>query len=102
MSSSHEALDAWHEQQQAALKQLADDAKERKRPGKRKRTWPMVSNAMGVHPDQIPEFMEDARKHGIALNFTPDGGAIFESPGQRKEYCRIKGEHDRNGGYGDP
>lgn len=63
------------------------------------------SNAMGVHPDQIPEAMADARSKGVKIDFTPDGTAYWkgvDARQRRKEYCRAYGFHDRDGGYGDP
>lgn len=64
--------------------------------------WPMLSDAAGVHPDQIPVAKEKAKKAGINVNFHPDGRVIFESAKQRKAYCEHRGLYDRNGGYGDP
>ena len=65
--------------------------------------WPVISESAGCHPSQIREMQEHARKKaGVHLNFTPDGRAIFESPGQRKKYLRSVGIRDNNGGYGDP
>lgn len=66
-------------------------------------TWPMKCDAAGCHPDQIPAMREHARRvAGVAVDFTSDGRAIFESPGQRKRYLRSVGLRDNNGGYGDP
>jgi hypothetical protein len=64
--------------------------------------WPMKSTALGVTPRQIPEAVAQAAAKGQRLDFTPDGRAIFDSPGHRKAVCRALGFHDRNGGYADP
>ena len=64
--------------------------------------WPMLSDAMGVHPDQIPEAREHAARHGIPTDFAPDGRAILRSCDHRKRYGELIGMYDRNGGYGDP
>lgn len=64
--------------------------------------WPMYSDAMGVHPQQVDEFHKDSVRRGVPTEFTRDGRAIFESASHRKRYCREYGFHDRNGGYGDP
>jgi len=64
--------------------------------------WPMYSDAMGVHPDQIPEAVESAKRHGVPTDFLPDGRVEWTSPSHRKNYCRAYGVHDKNGGYGDP
>lgn len=65
-------------------------------------TWPMKSDAAGVHPDQIAEARAHSIEAGVPTDFTPDGRAILTSRKHRKDYCRAIGMHDRNGGYGDP
>lgn len=70
--------------------------------GRARRTWPMYSDAAGVHPLQVPEAEAHARALGIPTHFTPDGRAEFLSPQHRKAYCEAVGLFDRNGGYGDP
>ena len=72
-------------------------AKERARTEKKRK-----SDAAGVHPTQIKEARDLAKRQGIAIDFTPDGRAIFTSAYHRKTYLRACGIHDRNGGYGDP
>jgi len=67
-----------------------------------KGVWPVLSDAAGVHPDQIPEAKARAAARGVKIDFTSDGRAIFESPRQRREYCRLRGLRDMNGGYSDP
>jgi putative FmdB family regulatory protein len=64
--------------------------------------WPMKSEALGVHPDQIGEAVEQARKLGIPTEFTKDGRPILTSPGHRKRYAEALGFWDKNGGYSDP
>lgn len=64
--------------------------------------WPMLSDALGVNPDQISEAEAHSRSIGIPTHFTADGRAILESPGHRKRYAEALGFFDRNGGYSDP
>ena len=64
--------------------------------------WPMASESLGCHPDQIQESVDYAREKGVPTDFTPDGRPICDSPGHRKRYCEALGYYDRNGGYGDP
>ena len=66
------------------------------------KAWPMTSDGAGVHPNDIEKARGVAKRAGIAIDFTTDGQAIFRSATHRKEYCRFRGFHDRNGGYGDP
>jgi len=64
--------------------------------------WPLHSDAMGVNPKQIPEAMANAKKHGVPLEFTSEGEAIFTSARHRKAYCEKFGYVDNNAGYADP
>ncbi len=64
--------------------------------------WPMKSEALGVHPDQIGEAREQSIKLGVPTEFTKDGRPILTSPKHRKRYAEALGFHDRNGGYSDP
>jgi len=64
--------------------------------------WPMLSDAAGVHPDEIDQARSEALHHGVPTDFSPDGRAIFTSRAHRRKYCRSIGMHDNDGGYGDP
>jgi hypothetical protein len=64
--------------------------------------WPILSDAVGVHPDQVKEAEAHARKHGVPTDFTPDGRAVLRDKAHRKAYCELIEHYDRNGGYGDP
>lgn len=62
--------------------------------------WPMKSDALAVHPSQIPEAMERNKKHNVHVEYDPkDGRAILADRGQRRDLCNIEGVHDRQGGY---
>jgi hypothetical protein len=61
--------------------------------------WPLASDCAGVHPEEIPAAMAEARSKGCNLNFTPDGRAIFESNAHRRTALKALGLHDR-AGYG--
>lgn len=63
--------------------------------------WPMVSVAAGVHASQIPEAVKVAREAGVPTEFTGDGCPIFRDRHHRRRYLRLRGYHDRDGGYGD-
>tara|TARA_R110002167_G_scaffold47431_7_gene140473 strand:- start:7091 stop:7462 length:372 start_codon:yes stop_codon:yes gene_type:complete len=65
-------------------------------------SWPMKSDAAGVHPDQCQEFSENSAKMGVSTEFDKKTGqAIFTSRSHRAKYLKAMGFHDRNGGYGD-
>lgn len=62
-------------------------------------SWPILSDAAGCLPEEVPENMEHARRCGVALNYAADGRPIFESPRHRKQALKALGMHDRDG-YG--
>ncbi len=62
---------------------------------------PILSEALAVHPEQVQEAIEDAKKKGVPTDFLPDGRAVLTSRSHRKAYLRAYGFHDRSGGYGD-
>ena len=70
--------------------------------GQRPACWPMESESLGVHPDQVQEATEHARSLGVPTEFSADANPIFTSPGHRKAYAEALGYYDKNGGYGDP
>lgn len=63
--------------------------------------WPMASEGLAVHPDQIPEAMARDKRHGVPTRYTRDGRPIFTDRGHRRDYLKLEASHDRNGGYGD-
>lgn len=63
--------------------------------------WPMMSDAMGVHPSQIREAQEHAAARGVHTEYAPDGRAILRDRNHRKAHMRAMGFRDNDGGYGD-
>lgn len=63
--------------------------------------WPMLSEAMAVHPRQVEEATARNRKHGVAVDYTSDGRAILADRGQRRDLMRLERCHDNHGCYGD-
>lgn len=63
--------------------------------------WPMLSEAMGVQPDQIAEAATHARENGVPTDFTPDGRVIVRDRKHRKQLLKLYGYHDNHAGYGD-
>lgn len=64
--------------------------------------WPMVSDTLAVHPDQVQEAMADAAATGTPVRFLDDGRPVFQDREQFRRYCEPRGYYARNGGYGDP
>lgn len=65
-------------------------------------TWPLRSDAAGVHPDQAKDAYEHSVSVGVPTQFDPrTGQAIFTDRSHRKRYLAARGFIDRNAGYGD-
>lgn len=52
---------------------------------------PLASVALGVHPDQVPEAREDAKRLGVPTEFTPGGRPVFTSSRHMRRYCKAYG-----------
>lgn len=65
--------------------------------------WPMKSDALACHPEQIPAMLERNKKHGVTgVTYDPvDGRAVFADRGARRMLMALEGVHDKRGGYGD-
>lgn len=69
------------------------------RPG----NWPMRSEALACHPDDVRAATQSASKAGVPTEFDSKTGApIFTGAKHRKRYCEAFGFFDRNAGYSDP
>lgn len=65
-------------------------------------SWPMESDAAGVHPDQAKELHEYCEKMGVPTEINAKtGNPVFHSREHRKKFCRITNLYDRNAGIGD-
>lgn len=62
---------------------------------------PIVSRALSVHPKQVEEANARAKRHGLGIEYRPDGKPILTSRENRKKLLRLEGFHDNDGGYGD-
>ncbi len=60
---------------------------------------PVHSDAMAVHPDQIPEAMEHDKAHGVPTEYDGDGCPILTTPDHQRRYMKMLGYHQRNGGF---
>lgn len=83
----------------AAFRPLTDDGV----PGSSLVAWkrPIKSDALAVHPKQIEEARERDRRHGVSVDYTPDGRPILRDRDQRRRMMKSLGVHDNSGGYGD-
>lgn len=71
-------------------------AEHRHRPQVSKSLWPMVSTAMGCHPDQIAEFKAYDRKHGVTgCEYLPNGDMKVTKEG-RRQWLKAHGQFDRS------
>lgn len=57
------------------------------------------SDALGVGPDQVEEYREHLRKHGIAADVYPDGRVGIESERQWKEIAKAGGLWNGRDGF---
>jgi hypothetical protein len=62
---------------------------------------PWVSEALSVHPKQVAEFNEAAKRNNTGAFYRQDGKLVCESRGARARECRARGVFDKQGGYGD-
>lgn len=61
--------------------------------------YPLLSDALGVHPNQRREAHEHSVKHGCATNFVEDGRAEIRNEKHHNALKRSIGCYDRNAGY---
>lgn len=57
------------------------------------------SDALAVHPRQIPEAMARDKAHGLNIEYLPDGRPKLTSQQQKREMCRSLGLHENNAYY---
>lgn len=70
-------------------------------PSDSRTAWPIVSDALGVHPDQVPEANHRNKAAGVNVQYNRKGQAVIPSRGERRKLLRLEKAHDRDGGYGD-
>ncbi len=62
---------------------------------------PKASDAMAVHPRQVPEAIESAKKKGVPTEFLKDGRPLFTSRRHQAAYIRAYGFFNKDACYGD-
>jgi len=60
-----------------------------------------LSDGLAVHPDQVQEAEESAKKRGVPTEFQRDGRPVMRSRAHQKAYLKAYGFHNRDGGFGD-
>lgn len=64
--------------------------------------WKTIkSMALAVHPSQVEMANERNKRHGVGIEYQPDGKAVVTSRHNRKKLLRLDGMSDNSGGYGD-
>ncbi len=57
---------------------------------------PVISDALAVHPAQIEEARARDKKHGLNVEYLPDGRPILTSQDQKRKMIRSLGYHENN------
>ena len=63
--------------------------------------WPMRSDALAVHPNQIEAAKARDAAHGIQTDYDHMGRPILRDRDHRRRMLRSFGYHDNDGGYSD-
>jgi hypothetical protein len=60
---------------------------------------PHASDALGVHPDQVQEYRDHLKKHGVTAEVKVDGRVMIESDKQFREVAKAGGLWNGRDGY---
>jgi hypothetical protein len=63
--------------------------------------WPMTSDALACHPNQVAEFSRRAIELGVPTEYTKSGKPILTSKGHRNAYMNMRQAFDLDAGYSD-
>ncbi len=64
--------------------------------------WPLVSEALAVHPDQVTEANVRNKKHGVSARYEAGTGlCVIPDRDDRSKLLKLEGFHDKQAGYGD-
>lgn len=69
--------------------------------GQHSSTYPRLCDASAVTPGAIKGFQDWGRKHGIDLEFTPEGRAIYRDKAHERKCLAFRGMYQKNAGYGE-
>lgn len=51
----------------------------------------VVSDSLAVHPEQIPEAIETAKRLGVPVEFQPNGQPVFDNSSHFRRYAKAHG-----------
>jgi hypothetical protein len=62
-------------------------------------TWPVLSDAAGVHPKDIAAARVKSLRDGVPTDFTTDGRVVFRTPQHKRAYLKSIGMFDKSAYY---
>ncbi len=62
---------------------------------KGKGKWPIRSEAVAVHPDQIKEAVAFSKRHGVPTEYDKLGRPEFRSPGHQRRHGKAWGHRNK-------
>ena len=65
--------------------------------GHRPGCWPMIGDATAVHPKQVEEARARNKRHGVNVDYLPNGRAVIPDAEAYKKLRRLEGYHFNNG-----
>jgi hypothetical protein len=87
----HFYLDGREVTEEEFRRQFPEQSLEGLVPKKSNSVWPMLSDALAVHPEQIAEARERDRKRGVPTEYAPDGRAVITSAAHQKQLAKTYG-----------
>ena len=63
--------------------------------------WPLASDAMGCHPDQVDDFKKRLQQAGAPTDFDEHSRPVLRNRGHRNKVMKALGMCDLDAGYGD-
>ena len=64
-------------------------------------SWPQTSRAFAVHPKQVKQARDRAKRHGLSVQYKADGTCVIPTRGERQRLGVLEGFRDNDAGYGD-
>ncbi len=61
--------------------------------------WPMVSEAMGTHPDNVKTSIDHFQKMGVRVEYDKSGAMVFDNAAHRRKVLRAANYTDKQGYY---